>query len=114
MGTTVQLQVELTNQGARAVLRLDGELDLANAAVLESAASSDELASSKEVVLDLDQLTFLDSTGLRVILAVREHCRGRDQLFAVTQGSPQVRRLMSVTGVGEHLKTIPNSVSAIP
>ena len=45
---------------------------------------------TKTVVLDLQQLTFLDSTGLRIILAARELCWRRGQEFAVTPGSQQV------------------------
>jgi len=64
-------------------------------------------------VLDLQQLTFLDSTGLRIILAARELCWRRGQEFAVTPGSPQVQRLLSVTGVGEHLRTIASAGEAL-
>ena len=58
------------------------------------------------MVLDLQGLTFLDSTGLRIILSAREQCWRRGQEFAVTPGSQQVQRLLSVTGVGEHLRTL--------
>jgi anti-anti-sigma regulatory factor len=43
---------------------------------------------------------------LRIILATRERCREREQEFAITPGSDQVQRLLSVTGVGEHLRTV--------
>ncbi len=52
------------------------------------------------------QLRFIDSTGLRSILITLEHCRARGQEFAITPGSAQVQRLLSVTGVAEHLPTI--------
>ncbi len=58
------------------------------------------------MVLDLKQLDFIDSTGLRIILAARKLCSERDQELAVTEGSPQVERLLSVTGMGEHLRTV--------
>jgi len=58
------------------------------------------------IVLDLQQLHFIDSTGLRAILTVLERCRARQQQFAITPGSQQVQRLLSVTGVAEHLPTI--------
>jgi anti-anti-sigma regulatory factor len=43
---------------------------------------------------------------LRVILAVRKLCAERGQEIAVTPGSQQVERLLSVTGVADHLRTI--------
>jgi anti-sigma B factor antagonist len=106
MARAPQLKIGTRHDGGRTVITMDGELDLANAPSLTETIESDELAAAEIVVLDLQGLTFLDSTGLRVILAARELCGRRDQEFAVTPGSPQVQRLLSVTGVGEHLRTI--------
>jgi anti-sigma B factor antagonist len=100
------LTINLRRDKDRAVVEMQGELDMANAPLLQAKIESDELGSAKTVVLDLQELTFLDSTGLRVILAARELCWRRGQEFAVTPGSQQVQRLLSVTGVGEHLRTI--------
>jgi anti-sigma B factor antagonist len=106
MGATEQLQIDLRQDSDRIVVTLEGELDMANAPLLQNAIESAELTAAKTVVLDLQGLTFLDSTGLRIILAARELCWRRGQEFAVTPGSQQVQRLLSVTGVGEHLRTI--------
>lgn len=106
MGAQAQLQIESRQQSDRVVIAMNGELDLANAPALQAAIESEELTTAEIVVLDLEGLAFLDSTGLRVILAARELCWRRGQEFAVTPGSAQVQRLLSVTGVGEHLRTI--------
>jgi len=106
MGANEQLQIDVRQDADRVVVKLEGELDMANSPLLQESMSSDQLAAAKAVVLDLQGLTFLDSTGLRIILAAREHCWRRGQEFAVTPGSQQVQRLLNVTGVGEHLRTI--------
>jgi anti-sigma B factor antagonist len=106
MGAPEQLQIEQRRESDRIVISLTGELDMANAPLLQSAIDEPALADTKTVVLDLQGLTFLDSTGLRIILSAREQCWRRGQEFAVTPGSQQVQRLLSVTGVGEHLRTL--------
>ncbi len=106
MGAQDQLQVDVRQEAGRAIVTLVGELDMANASLFQDALDGDALATSTAVVLDLQQLQFIDSTGLRIILAARERCRERGQEFAVTPGSDQVQRLLSVTGVGEHLRTV--------
>src|SRR3954453_2277948 len=106
MGAPEQLTIESRQESDRVVLTMTGELDMANAPLLQGAMESPQLAETKTVVLDLQGLTFLDSTGLRIILAAREQCWRRGQEFAVTPGSQQVQRLLSVTGVGEHLRTL--------
>ena len=106
MGVQDQLRIDIRTEAGRAVLSLDGELDMANAPLFQSALDDAQLASVSTVVFDLQQLQFIDSTGLRIILATRERCRERGQEFAITPGSDQVQRLLSVTGVGEHLRTV--------
>jgi anti-sigma B factor antagonist len=98
--------VDVRREQERMVLRLDGELDLASSPLFKREIESAEIAATPTVVLDLENLEFIDSTGLRIILAAHERSRERGQEFAVTRGSPQVQRLLSITRVGEHLHII--------
>ena len=64
------------------------------------------------VVLDLDDVHFIDSAGLRVVLAAHERKVERGQRLALTPGSPQVQRLFSIAGVSGHLQTIASADAA--
>jgi anti-anti-sigma factor len=100
------LKVDARSEQDRVVLQLSGELDLASSPIFERALEDPALAAAPLVVLDLDELKFVDSTGLRVILMAHEAARTRGQEFAITPGSPQVQRLLSITSVGEHMHVI--------
>ncbi len=65
------------------------------------------------LVLDLDDVQFIDSAGLRVILAAHERKVKRGQRLALTPGSPQVQRLFSIAGVSGHLQTIASVDAAL-
>ena len=104
MGAPDQLQIEVREEPDRVILRLDGELDMASAPLLRGALEQVQPDAAAMIVLDLERLRFIDSTGLRVILWAREHYLGRGQELAVTPGSPQVQRLLAVSGAGEHLR----------
>ncbi|HEY2181168.1 MAG TPA: DUF6328 family protein [Solirubrobacteraceae bacterium] len=106
VGAQEHLSVDARREQDRVVLRLEGELDLASSPVLERALEGPEIAETPLLVLDLDGLRFVDSTGLRIILLAHESARGRDQEFAITPGSPQVQRLLSITSVAEHMRVI--------
>jgi anti-sigma B factor antagonist len=106
MGVRDQLRIDVRHEADRVILALDGELDMATAELLQQATAGMDGEDETLVVLDLQQLRFIDSTGLRSVLSVLEYCRGRGQEFAVTPGSQQVQRLLSVTGVAEHLRTL--------
>ena len=100
------LRVDTRSEQDRIVLHLTGELDLASSPLFERALEDPALAAAPLVVLDLDDLKFVDSTGLRIILMAHEAARGRGQEFAITPGSPQVQRLLSITSVAEHMRVI--------
>ena len=78
-GGVAQFVVTARREGTRAILRLEGDLDIASVPAL-SAAADEALAfkGCQQVVLDLHQLTFLDSSGMGGLVAVRaatEHAR---------------------------------------
>lgn len=106
VGAQEHLRVDARRTDERVVLHLTGELDLASSPIFERALEDADVASAPLLVLDLDELKFVDSTGLRVILLAHEGSRARGQEFAITQGSPQVQRLLSITSVAEHMHVL--------
>ena len=106
MGVHEQLRIDTQQRADRLILELHGELDMATSPQLAEAL--DELAENgpATVVLDLRGVSFLDSTGLKAIFSARNTTQERGQQLAVTPGSPQVQRLLSLTRLGEHLTMI--------
>ena len=79
---------------------------MANAPLLQAAIEKAHREDNSMLVLDLERLQFMDSTGLRIILWARERCQEHGHELALTPGSEQVQRLLSVSGAGEHLRVI--------
>lgn len=88
------------------MLKLRGELDLLGAPLLQTKIESAEIEATGIVVLDLQDLQFIDSAGLRVILAAHERSQQHGWELALTPGSEQVQRLFTIAGVSEHLRII--------
>src|SRR2546423_7387839 len=81
-------------------LVLAGELDLAGAEQLEPAITRLCAAGALEIELDLRQLTFIDSQGLRAIIAAQEACATHHTEFFLLRGDhPAQQRLVEVTGL---------------
>jgi anti-sigma B factor antagonist len=101
------LRVDVRRAEDRVVLGLHGELDLLGAPMLEEEIAKAESEHAPSIlVLDLGDLQFVDSAGLRVILAAHERSRREGKDFALTRGSEQVQRLFTIAGVSEHLRII--------
>jgi anti-sigma B factor antagonist len=82
---------------------LSGELDMLVAPDLEDAVRHLCDEDAAELVLDLRNLTFMDSRGLRSTLIAHELCRQSGYKFAVVPGPRQVQALFELTGLAERL-----------
>jgi anti-sigma B factor antagonist len=113
MSADEQLHIATRQGPDRLILELRGELDMVSSGLLEETLASADLDGSHAVVLDLRGLRFLDSTGLKTIFRVRKVVCEHGRQFAVTQGSAQVQRLLSLTRLDEHLQTIDTPDAAV-
>jgi anti-anti-sigma factor len=85
------------------VLSLSGELDLASAGVLDTAIGELCTDGAERITLEMGELEFMDSTGLRSVLVGQELCEVNGCELLIGDLSAQVRRLFEVSGVGGKL-----------
>lgn len=84
------------------VLALAGELDFGTMEAVQQRLR--ELRKEgRPVVLDLDGLTFMDSTGIRLVLTAVEDAQAGGWSFRVTRGSAPVRQLLDAARVSDRL-----------
>lgn len=81
---------------------LAGELDLATAPEADRRLREAQ-AEAPRVVLDLDGLTFIDATGLRVLLDASDRATSSGGDLLVRRIRAGVRRLLELTGTEERL-----------
>ncbi len=82
-----------------------GELDIATVGMLEKAVRDVE-DSARVIVLDLSGLSFMDSTGLRLMIDLTERYGGEANRLQVVAGSPAVERLLDIAGLRGRLPLI--------
>lgn len=106
MANPGELTIDVLQRADRVILKLGGDLDLNNSALLQRAIADAGVSPGGTLVLDIEKLDFLDSSGLRVLLGAAEDAHRQGRRFAVTQGSQQVQRLLDITGAGARLPSI--------
>ncbi len=79
-------------------IQVEGELDLAVAAELEDALARAG-AKCRQIVIDLENCDFIDSTGIAAIVQAHKQARQEGGRVAVYAPSDQVLRVLSVTGL---------------
>jgi anti-anti-sigma factor len=93
-------------EGATVRLALTGELDIAGAARVEKELERIERESPATIVLDLRELAFMDSTGLRVIVAADSRAREQARRLVIVRGSATVQRIIEMTRLDERLEIV--------
>jgi anti-sigma B factor antagonist len=91
--------VRIERRGEAAVVVPTGELDLATAPALEASLSRAFKDDSGHVVLDLRELEFIDSSGLRTLLTARRQAEDAGQHFSLVAGHRGLERTLEIAGV---------------
>jgi anti-sigma B factor antagonist len=92
--------VRVERRGDASVVVPTGELDLATAPALEASLSrafADDTA--ERVVLDLRELEFIDSSGLRTLLTARREADEAGKAFSLVAGHRGLERTLEIAGV---------------
>jgi anti-sigma B factor antagonist len=103
-------ECQVSREDGRVHVALFGELDIAAAGGLDRTLEEVERESS-HLVLDLRGLTFLDSTGLRSVIAADARGREQGRRVTVVQGPAVVQRVFEITGLEGRLEIVPDLAS---
>lgn len=84
------------------VVAVSGEVDVATAPDLrEHLASIAESGDGRPVVVDLSGVTFIDSTGLGVLISTRKRCEDDARPLAIVIVEPRILKVFEITGLTE-------------
>jgi len=108
--TILEVETDARDGLVRIVLR--GELDLSTVKQVEEEIMRAETSSSPLIVLDLGSLSFLDSTGLRLIVAADQRARDQGRRVAIVRGPGSVNRVFTITKLGDRLEMV-DDISAL-
>jgi anti-anti-sigma factor len=107
------LTFETTVSGDVAVVALSGELDVAGAGLLEH--ELDRVVADHEpsaLVLDLSDLDFMDSTGLRLVVLADQRASEDGRAFALVRGRGDVHRVFEITRMTDRLHFLDSASEA--
>jgi anti-anti-sigma factor len=96
-------------------IRLTGELDISTAPKVEDELARVEPNRPDVIVLNLSNLTFMDSTGLRLLIAADTRARQQGRRLTIVKGPESVQRVFRITRLEERLELVddvPNGASA--
>jgi anti-sigma B factor antagonist len=104
-----QFEVHDAVVGGAHTISAAGELDMASAPELTAIIERVCAEGPSAITLDLSQLTFIDSTGLHIVVSTNKHCEKLGLDFQLVPGPAQIQRLFELTGL---LRELPFQAAA--
>lgn len=94
--------VERDDDSGRAVLTVTGSVDLASRGrLLEAGHAALRREGCVGLVLDLEEVQFVDSTGVGAFVELATEAEDQGATFEIRNPSARVQRLLEVTGLAE-------------
>jgi anti-anti-sigma factor len=106
-------ELTIAREGSHTVISLRGELDIATEGELAAGLALVLAERTSVLTVDLRELEFLDSTGLRALLSLREECAAHDCRLRLVRGGDAVQRAFDVSGLTEHFAMVDASGSPL-
>ncbi len=97
-------ELELIEHPGGTIAAVSGEIDLSSAGELGGRLSAVVAAAPQTLVIDLTGVTFLDSSGLRLLLRLKRELLEYGGKLVVVPGGSRVARLFELTGADQDLE----------
>jgi anti-sigma B factor antagonist len=112
MAETLSIDVQTDDDGRTHLFALHGDLDVATSPALRAALIDAASAEQQNIIVDLSQLAFLDSTGLGALIGANKRAKeGGGEVRLVAQEG-QILRLLRITGLLEVFRVYPSIEAA--
>lgn len=107
------MQLSVSQSNGHAILTVSGEVDLSTSPQLDGAVIDAVAQELTHLTIDLSNVSFLDSSGLSVIVKALKRSRDAGAKFDVVATNERVLKVFSITGL-DTVITIYSAISAVP
>ncbi len=95
------MEVTISRTDTTLIAAIDGELDVDNGHVLTSTVGPTLAEGITELIIDMTNLGFIDSSGISRFVALRQSTIDAGGTFRLINLAPNVRRVFEITGLIE-------------
>jgi anti-sigma B factor antagonist len=99
MEGTVDIQLDQRSEGGWDVVDVTGDVDLASAPALRARLDDLLADGSRRVLVNLQQVAFMDSSGLSAIVSGMKGMRERGGEIAIACANASILKIFSITGL---------------
>ena len=109
----VDLSVSSSEQGSVTVVHVEGEIDVYTAPLLREVLDKQVAAGRTDLVVDLEKVTFMDSTGLGVLVGRLKLVRGQNGSLRIVSAHERILKVFKITGLDKVFHIYPTVDDAL-
>jgi anti-sigma B factor antagonist len=98
--------IQIEHRDSSLIVSISGEFDLGAAEQFEKVAEELRGKDVHDVEIDLRRVSFIDSTGLRMLVDVERIARERELTLRIVRGGSAVERVLQITGLDKVLPLV--------
>ena len=95
----MDLSVTSTDHGSVTIVHVTGEIDVYTAPLLREVLDKQVAAGRIDLVVDLEKVTFMDSTGLGVLVGRLKLVRGQNGTLRIVSAQDRILKVFKITGL---------------
>lgn len=103
----MELNITAKPSPERYVVAVTGEVDISNADKLRKSIDLALEQPTEEVCLDFDEVAYIDSTGIGVLVGAAHHAEEHGKRLAIVNAQPGVMRVAELLGVDREISITP-------
>lgn len=103
----MELNITAKPDPERYVVAVTGEVDISNADKLRKSIDLALEQPTEEVCLDFDEVAYIDSTGIGVLVGAAHHAEEHGKRFAIVNAQPGVMRVAELLGIDREISITP-------
>ncbi|WP_329048421.1 STAS domain-containing protein [Amycolatopsis sp. NBC_01488] len=110
---TIPFSTSTASTGKGPLLTVRGELDVATASQLRTRIGELTLTAGQLLVVDLEAVTFCDSSGISALIAARNVAEAAEAKVALVAVPARLSRTFALTGLADFFPTFPTAEDAV-
>jgi len=107
------MEIQKRIEGGVAILSLQGRLDLTSAPQLKEASKEVLINQSKKMILNMNKVDFINSSGLGALVSVLKDVRNNQGSMRLTNLAPYVKEIFDITQLSNIFEIYPDDKRAL-
>lgn len=101
----------IIEMGKTSMVSIKGEIDIYSIEKFRESIEKEIQTQATQIILDCSELSYMDSTGMGVLIELRNRTKEMGQKIIMMNPRPNIKKLLALTGVDKIIEIVDNPVN---